>query len=292
MLALIMKKLIIANIILLSTYSFAGEFCNPEDKTKCCDIVQSKHNTHISRLLTYDQSACTMSVRSGQTNVSFRRFGFASDGQFSIFIQPGGNSQRNNSTQSFLIYPFGENPTLNLSSGNQIQVDSGSGQTWIFNSQNALPTSIENCDLSVSSNFNLNESGINIDNCKNHLVIKTPLEVGGESIAYPNLSLTVEDPSGVSCQIKTNDLYNYLEKGTEFKDRKGRYYNIQFKFKTNRDLGLALKQKCPTLDVSMLLGTATPSNSFREAFGDFERQDEDSGNSNNKSNRNEQDSDE
>ena len=84
-------------------------------------------------------------------------------------------------------------------------------------------------------------------------MIETPVEVGGEYIAYPDKILTVRDPGQKSCQIKNSDLYEYKMSGKSVKDKLGRYFSMKLKYKSNQEMGLKLKQLCPNLDVSMLL---------------------------------------
>jgi hypothetical protein len=241
-------------VLIYSQISLAAGTCDPSDRSQCCVFVQSQNQLSISRILTYDQGACTLSVYNQQSATRFRRMGFGSDGQVSVFMQVEGNS-RSNATQSFLIYPFGENPTLNMrSGGSQLEIATGSGQKWTFNSQNKLPTSVDSCTITASPSFSTSNSGINLTDCENHLVVTTPVEVGGEYISYPNKPLTLHDPKGKTCAITTSDLYNYIDKGpNNTKDRVGRYYNIKLKFKTNAAMARALASKCPNIDVSVLV---------------------------------------
>lgn len=233
--------------------------CNPTDRTQCCTIVQSQKQTNITRIQALDQS-CTMSVVAQQSNRSFRRFGFGSDGQFSVFLQPGGNSQRASATQSFLIYPFGQNPTVESGSGNRFTVNSGSGQRWTFDALTSTPVSVNDCTLNVNPNFTLHNSGVSLSSCTGHIVIETPVEVGGEYIAYPDGHLTVHGLRGQTCQIANSDLYRYIQKGTSnTKDRAGRYYNIQLKYRSNREMAQALHRLCPQLDVSVLTTASNTS---------------------------------
>lgn len=240
-------------VLIYSESLMAAGACDPADKSQCCVFVQSQNQLSISRILTYDQTACTLSVYNQQSGTRFRRMGFGSDGQVSVFMQVEGNS-RSNATQSFLIYPFGENPTLHSSSNaNQLEVATGSGQKWTFNSQNKLPTSVDSCTITASPSFSTTSSGLSLSDCENHLVVTTPVEVGGEYISYPNKPLTLRDPKGKTCAITTSDLYNYIDKGpNNTKDRAGRYYNIKLKFKTNAAMARALESKCPNIDVSVL----------------------------------------
>ena len=273
------KNFFIIIFLIWNSTLYADNSCNTQDKNTCCAFSINKNTTKISRLESYLDKICALSISTERNNISFRRFGLGSDGQFSIYIHPGGFSQNANSTQSYLIYPFGENPTVSINTSSLFSVDSGSGQIWRFNSETNLPVSIDDCEISVSSNFNLENSGVNISNCQNHLIIKTPLEIGGEAIAYPDLNLTITDPDGGTCQIKTNDLYNYLQRGAKYKDLRGRYYNIEFKFKTNRELGLMLRRKCPRLDVSMLVEAERPTSAFQDAFRFLNNKDDESGDS-------------
>lgn len=240
-------------VLINSQELMAAGGCDPTDKSQCCDFVQSQNQLSVSRMLTYDQGACALSVYHHQSSIRFRRMGFASDGQVSVYMQVEGSS-RNNATQSFLIYPFGENPTLNMgASGNQVEIDTGSGQKWTFNSENRLPTNVDSCSVTASPSFSTSSSGISLSSCENHLVVTTPVEVGGEYIAYPDKPLTLRDPKGKTCAITTSDLYDYIVKGpNNTKDRAGRYYNIKLKFRTNADMARALARKCPNIDVSVL----------------------------------------
>lgn len=254
MLKLAMQKIILLFILFLSDGVFANN-CKSDDQAdiECCEFIKSMNHTKANRLQTFDKSVCTLSVYNRDSDTSYRRFGFGSDGQVSIFMQPGGNKQKINSSQSYLIFPFGEYPTVKYNADEKLHVRTGSGQQWTFNTQNSLPIAIAGCDISVSSKFSLQESGVKIQSCKKHLVIETPVEVGGEYIAYPDKSLTVRDPNQKSCQIKNSDLYDYKKGRRSYKDSRGRYYNIKMKFKSNRELGQRLQKICPGLDVSMLL---------------------------------------
>ncbi len=255
--------MIFLTLLLLSGFSFA-ENCKSSDQalTECCEFVKSMHHTKVSRLLTLDK-VCTMSVYTGNVDSSFRRFGFASDGQVSVFMQPGGNKMKSNSSQSFLIYPFGRLPTGEFNSDEQLIVKSGSGQKWTFNTQSSLPSSLEGCKLSVNSKFSLQDSGFKIQSCKNHLVIETPVEVGGEAIAYPDRLLTIRDPAQNTCQVKATELYEYKKNSGSYMDKLGRYYSMKMKYKSNRDMGLNLQKLCPGLNVSMLL-QSTPEPALRK----------------------------
>ncbi len=257
---------VLSSVLILTKAS--AQACDPTDKNQCCSFNLVKNQTKTSRIQALDQT-CSLSVVSQQTTRSFRRFGFASDGQVSVFMQPGGNSQRANATQSFLIYPFDENPTYEAGSGNNFSIDSGSGLKWTFDSATSLPVSLESCSLSVSPTFTLHDSGVNINSCPGHLVIETPVEVGGEYIAYPNRKMTIRDPQGHTCEIDNSDLYRYIEKSeNNTHDRAGRYYNIKLKYSTNRELGQQLHRICPRLDVSMLTKVRPPFNLNVEGLTD------------------------
>lgn len=255
--------------LFLTTAAWANS-CKSDDQanSECCDFFKSKNHTKTSRISTLDQSVCTVSVYNGNSDTSYRRFGFASDGQVSIFMQPGGNKQKLNSSQSYLIFPFGEIPVVKYNADEKLNIKSGSGQLWTFNTQNSLPIALEGCKLSVSPNFSLRDSGIKIQSCENHLVIETPVEVGGEYIAYPEKTLTVRDPNLKSCRIKNSDIYEYKKTGSSFRDKLGRYFNMKVKFKSNREMGLKLKKICPHLDVSMMLATTSNSAKPADTAGD------------------------
>lgn len=246
-------KLSILIFIFLASDITQADNCKRDDQAEfeCCELFKSISSTKITRIQTRDKSICTMSVYNRDADHSFRRFGFGSDGQVSVFLQPGGNKEKRNSSQSFLIFPFGELPHYKYSD-DKLQVLTGSGQRWTFNAQSSLPVAVEGCDIQVSSKFNLQDSGIKIRSCKKHLVVETPVEVGGEYIAYPDKLLTVRDPEGESCQIKTADLYNYKKTNYSYKDKLGRYFDVKLKFKSNRELRERLKKICPKLDLSML----------------------------------------
>ncbi|MGZ3691420.1 MAG: hypothetical protein ACXVAX_07950, partial [Pseudobdellovibrio sp.] len=138
-----------------------------------------------------------------------------------------------------------------------IEIESGSGQTWTFDSKTSLPTQLEDCSLSVSPHFSLQNSGVKISSCSSHLVIEVPVEIGGEYTAYKGKPLTIKDPENKSCIVTTDDLFKYDEK-PPVKDGKGRYFSYHLKFKTNHELGVALKKLCGGLDVSMLTSHAAP----------------------------------
>lgn len=246
-------KIVFVLVIFFSGAAFAAT-CKSDDQARyeCCELLKTKNQTKFSRLATLDNSVCTMSVYAGDSNSSFRRFGFASDGQVSVFLQPGGNRQKSNSSQSFLIFPFGEIPTGQFGFDEKLQVTSGSGQKWTFNTQSALPSAIEGCSLTVSPKFSLQDSGIKIQSCKKHLVAETPVEVGGEYIAYPDKPLTLRDPAQKTCQLKNSDLYEYKKTGPSYKDKLGRHFTFKLKFRTNAEMGEKLAKLCPSLDVSML----------------------------------------
>ena len=249
-----MKKIIILALLLSSGFA-VGATCKSDGQaeTECCELLKSKNQTTFSRLATLDKSVCTMSVYAGDSNSSFRRFGFASDGQISIFMQPGGNRQKGNSSQSFLIFPSGEIPMGRYEGDEKLQVRSGSGQKWTFNTQTALPSALEGCSLTVSPKFSLQDSGVRIQNCKKHLVIETPVEVGGEYIAYPDKPLTMRDPAQNTCRLKNSDIYSYKKDGTNYKDKLGRHFTLKLKYKSNAEMAQKFKILCPRLDVSMLL---------------------------------------
>lgn len=262
------KLLIPAFGLIFSSIAFSqiisSELCGMADKSSCCSFNVDQNATSISRLQTLDQSSCAMGVVLDSPGNRYRRFGFGSDGQVSIYIQTSA-AKGANSTQSFLIYPFGENPTVNLGSAigsaNNFEIDSGSGHKWTINSMTSLPTALEDCVINVSTSFTLSNSGVSISSCQKHLVVTTPIEVGGEYIAYPEKPLTIRDPKGKSCAITTSDLYNYTEKGPKnTKDGLGRYYNIKLKYSTNADMARALRRKCPSLDTSVLAPPRPPLN--------------------------------
>lgn len=246
-------KIIFGFLIFCSGAAY-GESCKSDDQAQheCCELFKTKNQTKFSRLATLDKSVCTMSVFAGDSNSSFRRFGFASDGQVSVFLQPGGNKQKSNSSQSFLIFPFGEIPSGQFGADEKLQVNSGSGQKWTFNTQTALPSALEGCSLTVSPKFSLQESGVKIQSCKKHLVAETPVEAGGEYIAYPDKPLTLRDPAQNTCRLKNSDLYEYKKNGSSFKDKLGRHFTFKLKFRTNGEMGEKLGKLCPGLDVSML----------------------------------------
>lgn len=256
-----MKTMIALTVLLFSGNIFANQCTSDvQAETECCEMLKSLNQTKVSRLPTRDKRFCTLSVYNGDSSSGFRRFGFANDGQVSIFMQPGGNSQKSNSSQSFLIFPFGELPTGKFDADQRkLNLKSGSGQKWTFNSETSLPNTLEGCTLNVSSKFSLQDSGVKIHSCKKHLVIETPVEVGGEHIAYPDKLLTLRDPSGKSCQLKNSDLYEYIKEGKSYKDKLGRYFNSKFRFRTNQELAGSLRKLCPGLDVSMLMTAAAPS---------------------------------
>ena len=253
-------------LILLSSINLLAADCNPGDQSQCCQFFESKNNISVSRLETFDKTACAMSVYTKNTEHGYRRFGFASDGQVSIFLQPGGPSTKANSMQSYLIYPFNENPSLKSTSGENVEIESGSGQTWTFDSHTSLPTQMEDCDLNVSPTFSLQNSGVTIDSCRKHLVVTVPVEVGGEYMAYKGKPLTIKDPDNKSCSIITDDLYQYNENKHPFKDGKGRYFSIELKYKSNHALGVALKRLCPKLDVSMMVDNRRPPTASAVVF--------------------------
>lgn len=242
-----------------TVFAINYEKCKSAQQTElgCCEFTENfMSSTQVARIQTRDKDVCTLKVSNSDTKRSFRRFGFASDGQVSIFIQPGGNNQKNNSMQSYLIFPFGENPNVKDGDDKKFYVKSGSGQTWVFDKMTSLPTSLEGCKVNVNSKFSLTNSGVKIELCKKHLVISTPVEIGGEYIAYPDKSLTVIDPAGESCQIKNSDLYKY----GRAKDKRGRHHDAKMKFKSNDDLGIFLGNICPRLNVSMMLKASASSN--------------------------------
>lgn len=260
------KVLMLSLGLLISNISYSqileSSLCGMADKSSCCSYNVDQGPTAISRLATYDQSACSLSVVLDSPGNRYRRFGFGSDGQVSIYIQTS-PAKGANSTQSFLIYPFGENPAVNLGSAigsaNNFQVDSGSGHKWTIDSMTSLPTSLEGCSISVSPSFTLSNSGVVISSCRNHLVVTTPIEVGGEYIAYKNKPLTIKDPKGKTCSLTTSDLYNHIEKGPKnTKDTLNRYYNVKLKYQSNQELANALRGICPGLDVSMLAPPRAP----------------------------------
>lgn len=246
---------VLACFVLISNFYYQtaqAQSCNPASKNQCCPFVEMQGQANVSRIPTLDGS-CTLSVVDQNSRHSFRRFGFGSDGQVSVFMQPGGDAQRAAATQSFLIYPFGENPTAEPQSGGRFAVNSGSGQRWIFDTQTALPVSLSNCRITVSPTFTLANSGVNISSCARHLVIQTPVEAGGEYIAHEDGMLTVRDPAGTSCQVHSTDLYRYIRKGpSNTQDRQHRFYNIQLKYRSNGEMAQQLRRLCPRLDVSML----------------------------------------
>lgn len=248
-----MNHLIIFSVLFFYGTAFAAN-CKSDEQAQfeCCELLKTKNQTKFSRLATLDKSVCTMSVFSGDSDSSFRRFGFASDGQVSVFLQPGGNRQKSNSSQSFLIFPFGEIPNGQFVGDEKLQVSSGSGQKWTFNTQTALPSALEGCNLTVSAKFSLQDSGVKIQSCKKHLVAETPVEAGGEHIAYPDKTLTLRDPANQTCTLKNSDLYDYKKTGTSYKDRRGRHFTFKIKFRTNAEMGEKLGRMCPGLDVSML----------------------------------------
>lgn len=248
-----MKTISLLVVLVFSGHVFANN-CKSDEQAalECCEFIKSMNHTKTNRLQTFDKSVCTLSVYHRDSDTSYRRFGFGSDGQVSIFMQPGGNKQKTNSSQSYLIFPFGEYPTAKYNADEKLHVRSGSGQQWTFNTQNSLPVAIDGCNISVSSKFSLQDSGVKIKSCKQHLVIETPVDVGGEYIAYADKALTVSDPSQKTCQIKNSDLYEYKKDKGSYKDPRGRYYNIKMKYKSNRELGMRLQKICPNLDVSML----------------------------------------
>lgn len=106
--------------------------------------------------------------------------------------------------------------------------------------------------MTVSPKFSLQESGIKIQSCKKHLVAETPVEVGGEYIAYPDKALTLRDPAQNTCRLKNSDLYEYKKDGPSYKDKRGRHFTFKLKFRTNAEMGDKLGKLCPGLDVSML----------------------------------------
>ncbi len=239
---------------ILSLQINASEPCKSEEQAmnECCETRKATQLTRTSRLETNVGHNCTLSVYSTKADTSFRRFGFAGDGQLSVFIQPGGNSQKQNSSQSYLIYPFGELPISKVESDGTLTVKTGSGQKIVFDPRTATPTSIEGCQIEVRPNITLQDSGFKIKSCEKHLVIETKVEVGGEYIAYPDKSLTIKDPKGHSCEVKNSDLYNYEKSGKSVHDRAGRFFTFAMKFKKNEDMAKSLKKLCPRLDVSML----------------------------------------
>ena len=261
-----MLALLLLAVIAFAEGSLAAGSCDQEDKNQCCDFLQNRNQLNISRMTTYDQSACTLGVYYQQSTARFRRFGFGSDGQVSIFMQVEGNN-RSSATQSFLIYPFGENPTLKAGTANQLEVDTGSGQVWSFNTQTRLLTAVDTCSITASPAFSTSSSGVTLSNCEKHLVVVTPVEVGGEYISYPDKPLTIKDPQSKTCAITTSDLYNYIEKGpNNTKDKAGRYYNIMLKYKTNAEMAAALRRKCPNLDTSVLAPAAAARTPFELNF--------------------------
>jgi hypothetical protein len=238
--------------IFLNFEVIKAQSCNPASKSQCCAFVQQHDQAKVSRISTLDGN-CSLNVVHQNSNRSFRRFGFGNDGQVSVILQPGGNSQRAMASQSFLIYPFGEKPTAEPPSGGRFAVNSGSGQRWVFDTQTALPVSLSNCRLTVSPTFSLTNSGVSIASCKNQLVIETPVETGGEYIAHADGMLTIRDPAGTTCRVRSSDIYRYITKGpNNTKDRANRYYNIQVKYRSNSEMAQQLRRLCPRLDVSML----------------------------------------
>ena len=261
-----MQKIIFFFNLFISSVVFANN-CKSDDQAdfECCEFFKSVNNTKISRLETLDKSICTLSIYNVNADKSFRRFGFASDGQISIFMQPGGNKLKANSSQSYLIFPFGDYPTIKATGDERLHVRSGSGQNWTFNTQNSLPIALEGCNINVSSKFSLQDSGVKIVSCKKHLVIETPIEVGGEYIAYPDKTITVRDPNQKACQIRNSDLYDYKKSGSSYKDKLGRHFTMKMKFKSNKELGLGLQKICPKLDVSMMLTSSVSSPKHKDS---------------------------
>ena len=249
-----MKTLSILFILFSFNCSFA-QYCTSDVQaaTECCVLVKSVHQTNIQRIPSADNVTCSLDVVSSNHDVSFRRFGFSSDGQFSIFMQPGGDRAHANATQSFLLFPFGEIP-MAKEQESKINIKSGSGQKWVFNALTGLPESLEGCELTVNPHFSMSDSGIRISSCEHHLVIETPIEAFGEYMEYPAKPLVVHDPAGGVCHILNSDIYRYnLEHATASDKAKGRFFDVKLKFKTNHELGQHLKAKCPNLDVSMLM---------------------------------------
>lgn len=244
-----------------------AENCRSDEQieSQCCEFFKSMNNTKATRIQTFDKTVCTMSVYHRDSSASFRRFGFASDGQVSVFMQPGGNKQKTNSSQSFLIFPFGEIPSVKYNSDERLKVNSGSGQSWSFNTQSGLPVALEACDIKISSKFSLQDSGFKINSCKRHLIIETPVEVGGEYIAYPDKTLIVKDPEGKNCKIKNSDLYSYRTTGKSYKDKLGRHFDFKLRYRSNYEMGQNLKKICPELNVSMLLNTKISNSSKEES---------------------------
>ena len=216
-------------------------------------MVKTVQQTDIQRIPSGNKVTCSLDVVNNNHDSSFRRFGISSDGQFSIFMKPGGDKVRGEATQSFFIFPFGEIPTA-VDQESKINIKSGSGQKWVFNAHTGLPESLEGCDLTVSRNFSMTDSGVKIEKCEHHLVIKTPIEPFGEYIEYIDKPLDLYDPAGSVCHLINSDIFEYnLAHATARDKEKRRFFDVKLKFTTNNDLGNFLKTKCHKLDVSMLL---------------------------------------
>lgn len=249
-----MNKLFL--LLLITQQSLAYDNCksNYQRENECCDYQTSFSGT-VTKRLPAKYNACSVGIYPTRQDESFRRFGFGSDGQVMVFLQPGGNKQKANSSQSYLIFPFGNIPSSQVSSNDEIIVTTGSGQKWIFDQKNSLPKKIEGCQIEVSSSFQLQNSGFKIKTCEKHLVIETPIEVGGDYTQYPDKPLIVRDPKGQACGIKNSDLYHFEKTNgpsKEYMDSKGRYHNQYLKFKSNQELAAKLRKSCPSLDLSML----------------------------------------
>ncbi len=214
----------------------------------CCEFSSGTQMTRFSRLQSLD-GVCMLSVRSSNSDVDFRSFTFGSDGKFFIFMQPGGNSKKQNSSQSFVFFPNGDIPNSKIQSQNSIVVNSGTGMNWKFDPATALPTSADDCSISIQKKFSLMDSGVQIKNCQNHLVLESKAEVGGDWLSYPEKTSIMRDPKGNSCELKHSDLYHFPDNR---KDRLGRHFTSKYKFKNNEDLGRMLKSRCPQLDLTVL----------------------------------------
>lgn len=206
-----------------------------------CPFSSEKYGEGVST--GYQTLSCRISVKADLlASNQYRHVTFSKEGQVQIASNfPGSTNSNSTGFRIYYIFPFKTEQKILSADSSHLSVEQMSGAVFEFDKLGKM--SSPNLKMKVSAEINSkNKTGVEIESFSKGLVFDLGYRLGNTPVANLNTDVIVTDKNHHTCSFK-NSLIN----------KKISEYDVEFIYKTNKELYNFLLRRCPNLDISDLL---------------------------------------
>lgn len=212
--------------------------CSNQIFSKDCPTSFGKYGNGLQ----YQDVSCRLMVSSDRIDSStYRNITFNDDGLIQIFSNfPGTTNSNSTGARVFYLFPKRSTKSTYKATSEGLTFAHPSGADFFFDKAGKM--SSKSVKMTVASNINSkNNSGIEISNYPQGIVIDIGYKMGNSPTLNKNGVVTITDKNFKKCSIKNTDFHKIT--GSD----------VQLIYKTNKDLHSFLSKVCSQLDLSDLL---------------------------------------